>query len=124
MTSKINFMVAPPSVVLKEIGERVAENRLQQNITQDDLAQKAGVAVRTLRRLEAGSGGSLETLVRLLQGLDQADSLDLVLPRVHISPMQAIKASSKAGKDMSRVRARKKHIKPKTSWTWDEKETP
>tara|TARA_R110002072_G_scaffold233478_1_gene391006 strand:+ start:499 stop:876 length:378 start_codon:yes stop_codon:yes gene_type:complete len=125
MTSKIDFMVAPPGIVLKEIGERIAENRLQQNITQDELAQKSGVAVRTLRRLEAGNGGSMETLVRTLQALGHADSLDFLLPRIDISPMQAIKvARNKHARTNPRSRASKKRIKSATSWSWDERETP
>ena len=125
MASKIDFTIAPPTIVLREIGERMAASRLQQNITQDELAEKSGVAVRTLRRFEAGNGGSMETLVRLLQALDQADSLDQILPRAGISPMQAIKSPGKrASKNKSRQRARKKSVKPIPAWSWDEQETP
>ena len=70
MASKIDFMLAPPAMVLKELGIRLAQSRLQQNITQDELAQRSGIAVRTLRRFEAGHGGTAENLIRLLQALD------------------------------------------------------
>ena len=38
-----------------EIGSRLANIRLSRNIKQDTLAKSAGINVRTLRRIEAGS---------------------------------------------------------------------
>jgi len=50
MASKIDFKVAPPAAVLREIGARVAAARLQQNITQAELAEKYGIAARSRAR--------------------------------------------------------------------------
>ncbi|MDO9475200.1 MAG: helix-turn-helix transcriptional regulator [Pseudohongiella sp.] len=122
MASKIDFKVAPPDTVLQEIGVRVASARLQQNITQAELAEKSGIAVRTLRRLEAGRGGSIDTLIRLLQALGQADLLDVMLPQAGISPMEAIRTSGR--NPAPRSRARKKAAKTTSSWSWDKQETP
>ncbi|MDP3518723.1 MAG: helix-turn-helix transcriptional regulator [Pseudohongiella sp.] len=122
MASKIDFKVAPPDTVLREIGARVASARLQQNITQAELAEKSGIAVRTLRRLEAGQGGSIDTLIRLLQALGQAELLDVMLPQAGISPMQSIRTSGR--NPTPRSRARKKAIKTTSSWSWDKQETP
>lgn len=125
MASKIDFMLAPPAMVLKELGIRLAQSRLQQNITQDELAQRSGIAVRTLRRFEAGHGGTAENLIRLLQALGQAHALDLMLPRPGISPMQTVMMANKPpAKRASRVRASKKVAETEAPWSWDDKETP
>jgi len=46
--------------ILAEIGERVTRRRLDLQLTQADVAEQAGVAKRTLERIEAGaSAGSV-----------------------------------------------------------------
>lgn len=125
MAAKIDFMLAPPAVVLTELGERLAQARIQQNFTQDALAERSGVAVRTLRRFEAGQGGTTENLIRLLQALGQANALDVVLPRPGISPMRAVMMDRQApAKRVRRRRAVKKTSPATTPWSWDEHETP
>ena len=42
--------------ILLEIGRRLSAIRIQNRITQADLAAKAGISVRTYRRLENGGG--------------------------------------------------------------------
>src|SRR5690554_6622669 len=127
MTSRIDYKAAPPGVIIREIGEGLAVNRLQRNITQAELAKQAGIATRTLRRLESGEGATLDTLIRLLQALGMAQSLDLLLPKGNLSPMQSIQnaRSESASTRAPRKRARKARTeKPAGSWSWDEKETP
>lgn len=111
MASKIDFMLAPPSVVLEELGQRLAQTRLQQNLTQDELASRSGLAVRTLRRLESGQGATLDNFIRLLQALGHAPALDMVLPLPGVSPMSEVTMAKKAAHS-------------KTPWSWDKKEAP
>ncbi|MDP1930223.1 MAG: helix-turn-helix transcriptional regulator [Gammaproteobacteria bacterium] len=126
MTSKIDYKVAPPDVIAAEVGDRIATARLQRNITQGELAEQSGIAIRTLRRLEAGQGGSIDTLIRLLQALGAAHSLDLMLPESSVSPMAAIQKnrSGRGGMTRSRQRARKKVKEPTSAWSWDEGKAP
>ncbi len=44
--------------LLREIGKRMAGQRLERNMTQAQLAERAGVSRRTVERLEAGSVGT------------------------------------------------------------------
>lgn len=126
MASKIDFKVASPDVVSAELGDRIATARLQRNVTQLELAEQSGIAVRTLRRLEAGQGGSIDTLIRLLQALGAAHSLDLLLPESGVSPMDVIQKnrSGRGGAARPRQRARKKPQEPVSAWSWDEGEAP
>jgi transcriptional regulator with XRE-family HTH domain len=126
MASKVDYKVAPPDVVCAELGDRIATARLQRNVTQLELAEQSGIAIRTLRRLEAGHGGSIDTLIRLLQALGAAHSLDLLLPESGVSPMDEIQKnrSDRSGVTRSRQRARKKPKEPVSAWSWDEGEAP
>ncbi len=59
---------------LRTPAEIVKTARLDQNLSQEELAYQAGVSVRTVSRLENGLGAHPQTLVKLAQvlGLDPA----------------------------------------------------
>jgi putative transcriptional regulator len=86
--------------ILSEIGARISRQRLNQNITQMELAQRAGVTRIVVQRLENGYGCTLDSLVRILRSLDLIDQLDAFLPEPGISPIQLAKL-----KGTERVRA-------------------
>jgi putative transcriptional regulator len=86
--------------VLAEIGQRIYRQRLNLNITQIELAHRAGVTRIVVQRLENGLGCNLESLIRVLRPLDCIDQLDTFLPESGISPLQLAKL-----KGHERVRA-------------------
>ncbi|HTK82239.1 MAG TPA: helix-turn-helix transcriptional regulator [Bacteroidota bacterium] len=74
--------------LLRLLGNRAQQERLNQNMTQADLSQKAGVTRIVLTRLESGRGCTLTSLIRILRALGKLDQLDLFLPEPGISPLQ------------------------------------
>ena len=99
-----------------EIGERLARLRLGRNETQQALAQEAGVAVRTLRRLEAGQPCSLDSFLRVALALGVADGFAAAVPSSDIRP---IERATLGGTERRRARP----VKGRTSeapWTWGE----
>lgn len=103
--------------VLAELGARIARRRLDMQLTQAALAEQAGIAKRTLERMEAGESSQLSTLVRVLRVLDAASALDSLLPESGTRPMDLLKQKGKARKRASGQRAAKTTGKP---WRWDE----
>ena len=81
--------------VLKELGHRLRRQRLNQNISQADLAKKAGVSQATLRNAESGNGSSMTTFVRLLRALGMLDRLETLLPEPEVSPLQLLRLKGK-----------------------------
>lgn len=79
------------SEMLQRLGERVREFRLRENISQQEVAAKAGVAERTVRALERGHG-TVETLVRVLRAINAPDPLGQLIPPVQISPMALLRS--------------------------------
>lgn len=55
--------------VLRDLARKVSEERLRQNITQKELAQRAQVGEVTVRRLEKGQGVSLANYLRIAAAL-------------------------------------------------------
>ncbi len=81
--------------ILAELGRRLRRYRLQQNLTQADLARAAGVGTRTLRNVESGGDTQLLTLLRILRALGRLDALDAFLPRPGVSPMELLRAGGR-----------------------------
>ncbi|PRY09003.1 DNA-binding XRE family transcriptional regulator [Pontibacter ummariensis] len=62
----------------QQLGEVVKERRSSLHLTQEDLADMAGVAVRTLKAIEVGKGNpSLSTLQKLAEVLGMEIRLEI-----------------------------------------------
>jgi putative transcriptional regulator len=103
---KFSFMNS--YAVLKEIGVRMRRERLNQNLTQETLAGRAGVSRRVILDLEKGKGCGLSSLIEILRALKKLDQLDAFLPDPGISPLQLAKL-----RGHERQRASGKRIKGK-----------
>lgn len=86
--------------ILVEMGGRLRRERLNRDVSQEVLAEQAGLSLGTLRNAEAGTGSSMTTFIRLLRALGMIHRMDVVLPESETSPMQLL-----ALKGKSRVRA-------------------
>ena len=102
--------------ILIELGSRLARHRLNQNMTQGQLAHEAGVSKRTVVRLENGESTQLTHFIRILRTLDLLKNIDALIPAPLISPVEALKAAKK-----ERRRASTAGKKPRMGlWTWGE----
>lgn len=92
------------------IGERIQKERLNQNLTQHELAVRAGIGARTVRSLEAGQKSTVETLIRALRALGRLATLDAFLPEPGPSPLQLAKLQ---GRERQRATGRRRVIAKK-----------
>jgi transcriptional regulator with XRE-family HTH domain len=86
------------------IGERIQRERLNRNMTQAELAERAGLGERTVRSLEAGEKPTVETLIRALRGLGKLGAIDAFLPEPGLSPLQLAKLQ---GRERQRASGRR-----------------
>jgi len=102
--------------LLHELGHRIARLRLEQNLSQAQLAEQAGISKRTLERLEAGAAATqLSLFLRVLRQLDLLERLELLLPEPQPSPLALLEQQQQA----TRKRASRRRIaKPASSWSW------
>lgn len=61
----IRFDFYTPTEISQILGERLKTQRLSLNLTQTAIAEKAGIGVSTVARIESGQGGTLDNLIRL-----------------------------------------------------------
>jgi len=98
-----NWYSLSDQAILREIGAGVRRMRLAENLTQHDLAARAGVDRLTLGKLENGHPANLLTLIQLLRALGQLETLSDFEEQPVTSPLQAARLQGK-----TRQRARGK----------------
>lgn len=73
------------------LGQHLRSLRLRQNLDQRELAARSGVALGVVKRLEAGGGATVKSLIKVLRTLGRADWIQALAPEVSISPLQMLK---------------------------------
>ena len=101
--------------ILREIGNRIAQYRINANLTQQALSRQAGVSKRTLERLEAGHSIQLNGFIRILRVLDLIPNLDVLIADPGTRPMDLLKLK---GKTRRRASSPRRRISGHQPWTW------
>lgn len=101
--------------VLQELGHRLSRRRVELALTQADLAREAGVAKRTVERVEAGESTQTANLIRILRVLNLFDAINTAIPEGGPRPMELLKLK---GKERQRVSAKKRREQSQNDWTW------
>lgn len=83
------------NMILAKVGEAIKRIRLEQNVSQKQLASSAGVAVSSVASLEKGESVSLKTLIPLLRTLKSLYLLSEFLKEPEISPIAYAKLLDK-----------------------------
>ena len=81
--------------ILREIGRRLRKQRLRRNLTQQKLADRAGVSRSTISDMERGKPFEVLTLIQALRALRLLEEIDAFLPDPGISPLQLAKMRGK-----------------------------
>lgn len=92
--------------LIRILGQRARAYRIRLGLTQRELAERAGVSVPTLQAFETGQSNDLSfsTLLRLLRGMGQLESVDTLLAEIAESPYELRNQT----KPVKRVRHSKK----------------
>jgi transcriptional regulator with XRE-family HTH domain len=104
--SKLQFK--SPAELQVELGRRLRQLRLQRNIDQRTLAEKAGIALTALQSLEAGRGSSVQTLLRTLKALNYLEGIEMLAPEPTVNPL-ALLRTTKPRQRVWRSRLLRKH---------------
>ncbi|MEX2381862.1 MAG: helix-turn-helix transcriptional regulator [Opitutales bacterium] len=104
--------------ILELLGERLAGLRLEKNRTQSELAEEAGIGLRTLQRLESGEAATqLSGFVRVCRALGLVERFDALVPEPEPSPIAKMKLK---GKTRKRASGLKFSGDEKGKWMWGE----
>lgn len=104
--------------VMKEIGARIKRGRLDMQLSQKELAERAGISMRTMSTVENGGDVRLESLIRVLRAMGQLENLNLLLPELAFNPEDY----RTLGKDRQRVSKNKPQPGNSSGWKWGDEE--
>lgn len=105
------------SAVLTELGERLSQKRISLSLTQAELAERAGVAKKTIERIENGGAVQFTSIIHVLRELKLLSALDNVVPEVNTRPMDLLKLKGKVRRRASKSHRKKNH---ESNWQWGE----
>ena len=102
----------------QELGKRLKARRLDLNLSQAEVAERSGLARRTVSAIEHGQGSTLATLITLLRALQALDTLEGFLPDPGPSPLMLAELQEEPRKYASKPRT----AQAPSPWKWgDEK---
>lgn len=78
----------------EELGRQIRALRLRLDLNQRQLAERAGIALNSVRNLESGNGATLRSLTQVLRVLNRAEWLATLAPAVSISPVQMLRTKA------------------------------
>jgi len=100
--------------ILAELAGRFVQRRLELQLTQEMLAEQAGLSKRTVERVEAGATTQMSTMIRILRVLALLDRLETLVPEAVPRPMDLLKLK---GKKRKRVIGKRKPT-DEVPWEW------
>lgn len=106
---------APLPALLAALGERLRAARLRANLTQQALADAAGVSVKTVANAEDGHNVSLETWLMLLRGVGRTDLIAALLEDEGPSP---IDIARRRGRQRQRASGDRGRDEDGDDWQW------
>ena len=75
------------NAIIRQIGSKLKELRIERNMKQAELANASGVSVFTISSVENGNTTSLLTVVQLLRTLEHLDYLNSFFQEEVVSPI-------------------------------------
>ena len=116
MLNRMDWLFLTDHAISEQLRERCRRERLLQNITQEDLAERAGLGVNTVRRFERDDdySPSLDTFIRIIRVLGALDVLEQILPERPLDPLNP------DASERLRARPASPAAAADGEWTWGE----
>lgn len=105
-----NIYILTDIELCNRIAAKIKTVRLKQNMSQAELADKSGVSISTIKRMEDGEVKNFESLIRVLRTLGKLDIFVPLVEEEQLSPNEYYELDSKANKH-KRKRASKGYTK-------------
>ncbi|MCL7986436.1 helix-turn-helix transcriptional regulator [Sphingobacterium sp. lm-10] len=102
------------AALLQQVGEFIKTRRVAQNLSQDEVAERAAISRSTLSLLERGENIALRNLLKILRVLDALYVLEQFKVVNQISPMLLAKEDEKKRKRAYRTNTQR----DKDDWEW------
>ncbi|MBQ0019864.1 MAG: helix-turn-helix transcriptional regulator [Bacteroidales bacterium] len=72
----MNYEEISDEEMLQRVGAKLKEIRLEQNVKQKELSEKAGLSMFSISQMETGHNTSMQSIIQVLRALERMDLLD------------------------------------------------
>ena len=110
----IKWKAMSDSAIMRIIGAFIKHNRLEQNKTQNQLAEEAGINRTTLVDFEKGMRSNIITFIQLLRALNLLHVMEQFKITQQVSPIQLAEMEQAKRKRASKTKKTTK--KSKSNW--------
>ena len=95
-----NILGMSNAEIVQSLGEQFRDYRLNANLTQQEVAEKVGVSLITIRNFETGKAKNitLGNLLSLLRIVGRVESINELFPPIPLSPYMMSKLNAKKPK--------------------------
>ncbi len=118
--SNINWKGLKNDAVVQQLGKELKRMRLEHDLSQAEVAKRAGLDRTTVVKLEAGRAATLLTVVQVLRAIDRLDMLDPFHSEPQPTPYMVVEQQEKYLRKQRKRASRKKPAivppKPKSTW--------
>lgn len=87
----MDWQIQTENQILERLAKRLKDYRIRKNYTQKDLAEKSGVSLASIQKIEQGKSVSFNLLLAVLRSLRLLNNLEALVPDVSISPIELLK---------------------------------
>lgn len=101
----MDWQIQTENQILERLAKRLKDYRIRKSFTQKDLAEKSGVSLASIQKIEQGKSVSFNLLLAVLRSLRLLNNLEALVPDVSISPIELLKEQ---GAKKQRVRKKNK----------------
>jgi putative transcriptional regulator len=105
----MDFYSMTSKAIAQELGKRIEQIRLEQNMTQQQLADEIGLSRVSYRKLTMGQA-KFENIISVLRILGKLDLVERFIPEITFSPMELLKLQGKKRQRAKPAARVKKHI--------------
>ena len=116
----MNLDTMTNSSIAAEVGHRIEQVRLEQNLTQQQVADEIGLSRVSYRNLVGGKG-KFENIIAVLRVLGRLDLLEPLVAETTFSPIEQLKLKGKqrqraTGVDVEKADTHTEKQKPRLDW--------
>jgi len=82
-------------VLLGKVADALSQLRLNQNLSQQTVAERSGISLKAVVNLESGNGASLKSFLSVCRTLGKLDWIEELTPPEGPSPMELLKLAGR-----------------------------
>jgi len=101
----MNWTSLSNSAIIEEVGKRLKDYRIRRKLTQQEVADHAGISIFSVAQIERGKAVTMSVFLSVLRTLRLLENFEMFIPEIGISPIELLKLK---GKTPKRIKKSKK----------------